>query len=85
MNKAETLIAKYLDEIDEVYPPERKQKTTVRSERFWNGEKAADRIPYAAMVFGAVNDIPDDLAPQDRELIAALAGIAQHGREWNDD
>jgi hypothetical protein len=47
MNKAETLIAKYLDDIDEAYPPGRKNKIIDRSERFWKGEKAGDRIPYA--------------------------------------
>ncbi|MDR0730121.1 MAG: hypothetical protein LBF63_00505 [Treponema sp.] len=85
MNKAETIIAKYLDEIDEVYPPERKRKIIDRSERFWKGEKAGDRIPYAAMVLGTADDIPDDLSPQDRELVTALAGIAKHGRDWDDD
>lgn len=85
MDEAQSLIAKYLDEVDIVYPPERKARLRVRMQRFWNGESIDDRIPYAALHMQPATDIPASLHPYDRELIAQLSAIARHGRDWDDD
>ena len=72
MDNAEFLINKYLDEIDEVYTSERKQKILSRMEGFWKGEDANDRIPYSALHLEGLKDLndEDDIETAGGEMVA---------------
>ena len=85
MTNGDKLIARYLEEVETVYPDARKDRARARMQSFWNGEPVKDRVPYVALHLEGVQDIPEDISLFDRELIGQLSAIARHGREWDDD
>ena len=73
-NRADDIIDKLIEQVLEVYPPERLERIRSRSEATWKGAAYGDRISY--VVFnGHIPEepqIPDDASDIQREMIYQL-------------
>lgn len=71
-----------LDKIDELFPPERLQKSKARWSALWTGEKAKDRYPFLTG-FPLFNPYNDNHAPEER-LHVYLDACVQMGYGFDD-
>ena len=73
---------KKLEIIDELYPPQRIQKSKERWESVWRGETPPDRYPFA-FAWNHFNPYDDYHSPRER-LQKSLDGLALNG-QFDDD
>lgn len=75
-------IREKLDQIDELFPPERLESSKARMRAMRANERPADRYPFILSPLGF--DYYDDVMPREKRLDAMLDEIIAHGRTQDD-
>jgi len=83
---SENILHALVDQVIELYPPERIARVRERTRAMWERRPVADRFPYVIYGMPPANapELPEDAHPFAKDAVYQLQAMIEHA-EWDDD